>query len=111
MGNKKTRTLRGCENIVDAIVNGLDGIVAYSTRLDTSHMDAEDEAQIIIGIQTADKDYLDFPIGTEWLSTASVEAIEEEIKDHIRDLDERGRFTWTRPQSTNNGNATSIGAS
>lgn len=111
MGNKKTRTLRGCENIVDAIVNGLDGIVAYSTRLDTSHMDAEDEAQIIIGIQTADKDYLDFPIGTEWLSTATVDEIEAEIKSLIKDQDERGRFTWNKPQSRNNGNDTSIGAS
>lgn len=112
MGNqRKVRSWRECENLVDSIVNGLEGITAYRVSLDTSHAESDMEATINIGVQTAVKDYLDFEMGTEWLSTAPIDAIEMEIKSLIKDQDERGRFTWNKPRSTNNGNDTSIGAS
>jgi hypothetical protein len=112
MGNqRKVRSWRECERLVESIVNGLEGIIAYRVSLDTSHAEADLEATINIGVQTAEKDYLDFEMGTEWLSTATVDEIEAEIKSLIKDQDERGRFTWNKPQSMNNRNDTSIGAS
>ena len=112
MGNqRKVRSWRECENLVDSIVNGLEGVVAYDVSLKTTDVEYDHEALVVVGVQTAEKDYLDFELGTEWLSTAPIDAIEMEIKSLIKDQDERGRFTWNKPRSPNNGNATSIGAS
>jgi len=112
MAEQKVRGWRECERLVDSIVNGLHGVTAYRVSLDTTKSEAEDEAQIIIGITTSQKDYLDFEMGTEWLSTASVDDIEQEIKALIKDQDERGKFTWIKPRhrTATIGEGSSIGA-